>query len=335
MKKNKMIIAMLISVFFIVGLSGCGLISKTPEAEKKTAIASVNGENVTRDDFQKRLEPLEKQYEEQYGADFFTKQPTYLTTVKDQLLQTMIQEKVMLQKAAELKMVITDKTVNAEVDKEIAATVKNFGGEKTYEAQLKAAKLTPAGYKASLQTEYKTNLTLQKLFSTITASAKVTDQEVINYYYTNQYNYTEKPDTINVSHILVKTDAEALKIFKEIKAGMKFTDAAKKYSTDAANKATGGLLGDIVYTSTDYDKDFLAGAIATPTGKVSMPVKSAAGYHLIKINTRHEYKLKPLDKVKADIKKTLLDSKQKDLFNAAYATWEKAAKIVQHPELMP
>lgn len=325
---------MIIFAAFVLGISGCDLISKTPAGVKKTAVATVNGEKITKDDYSKRLSAQEQQYEAQVGADFFTKNPQYLSQVKSQVLQQMIQQTVMLQKAAELKLTVDDKTVNTEVDKQIASTIKNFGGQKTYEAQLKAAKLTPQSYRATLVEEYKTNLTLHKLYDKITASAKVVDQEVINYYYTNQYKYTVKPDTMNVSHILLTTEANAQKAYKDLKAGMKFADAVKKYSTDTATKGKGGLLGDILYTDTTHDNYFMGTAIATKPGQISAPVKSQDGYHIIRINSRHEYKLKPMASVKAEITKTLLDSKKTTLFNTAYASWEKAAKIVQHPELL-
>lgn len=333
MKRNKTIIAIIISVFFIFGLSGCGLISKTPEGEKKTAVASVNGVTISKGDYQKRLDPLMMQYESAYGSDVFTKQPDALSNVKDQLLQQMIQEQVMLQKAKELNISVDDKTVNTEADKQIADSVKQFGSKKAYEDALKAANLTAESYKASLTTQLKTSLTLKKLYDNITSGAKVTDQDVTNYYYTNQYNYTEKPDTMNVSHILLKSEGDAKRVATMIKAGMKFEDAAKKYGTDGT-KDKGGLLGDIPYNTTEYDKDFVKGAIATPTGKVSAPVKTQFGFHLIKINSRHEYKVKPLDAVKGQIKTQLLEDKKKELFNTAYTTWEKAAKIEQHPEVI-
>lgn len=333
MKRKRILIA-IISAFFILGLSGCGLITKTPEAEQKTAVATVNGEDITKADFQKRLDPLLQQYEAYYGSDYFTKNPSELTTVKDNLLQQMVQEKVMLQKAKELKLTVDDKTVTDEVNKQINAAIKQMGSEKKYEDQLKAAKLTPESYKATLTDEMRTNLTIQKLYNNVTSGANVTDQEVINYYYANQYNYTEKPNTMNVSHILVKTMADAQKVEKLLKGGMKFEDAAKKYSTDPGSAKNGGLIGDVEYTSTEYVKEFVNGAIATPTGKYSNPVQSQYGYHIIKVNSRHVYKQKPLDAVKGEIKTTLLDQKKQSLFSTAYAKWEKDAKISQHTDLL-
>jgi foldase protein PrsA len=334
MIRIKASIAIIISVFLIFVFSGCGLISKTPEGKLKTVIAKVNNVKITIGEFQDRLKPQQAQYEAMYGADFFTSQPTYLTQLKDSIFSQMIQEEVMSQKAAELKITVTDKEVNTEVDKQVASDLKSAGSQAKFDAGLKTAKYTLASYKAELFKGIKKNLIIQKLYNQTVKGAAVTDQEITNDYYTNQYKYTEKPDTMKISHILLKTEAEANNVLKLIKAGMKFEDAAKKYGTDST-KDTGGSLGDPVeYTSTSLDADFMKAAILSPTGKVSGPIKTQFGYHLIKVTQRTEYKLKPLAKVKADITKTLLDAKKSDIMNKVYSDWESKDKIVKHQELL-
>jgi foldase protein PrsA len=334
MIRIKASIAIIVSVFLIFVFSGCGLISKTPAGKLKTVVAKVNSVKITLGEFQDRLKSQQGQYEAMYGADFFKTQPTYLTQLKDTIFTQMIQEEVMTQKAEELKITVDDKTVNDAVDKQIASDLKSAGSQAKFDAGLKTAKFTLKSYKAELFKGYKKSLTLQKLYNTTVKSAAVTDQEITNEYYTNQYKYTEKPDTMKISHILLKTEAEATKVLKEIKAGLKFEAAAKKYGTDST-KDTGGSLGAAVeYTSTDLDADFMRAAILSPTGKVTGPVKTQFGYHLIKVTARTEYKLKPLDKVKAEIQKTLLDAKKTDIMNKAYSEWEAKDKIEKHQELL-
>lgn len=332
MKKNNVLIGIMVSVFLVFGLSGCGLISKTPEGVQKTVVAKVNGQKITLGEYQKRLDLEVAQIKMQYGPDVFTQQPDALPTLKTQLLTQLVQENLILQKGDELKLSVDDKTVNTEVDKQTEADVKQAGGQKNYEANLKTAlNMTPDEYKTLMKNQVKVQDTLKKLQDYTSKGASVTDQEVINYFYTHQYDYTVKPNTMNVSHILLKTLPEAEKVAKEIKAGLKFTDAAKKYGTDGTKDA-GGLLGDIEYTTTEYDKDFVNGAIATPTGKVSAPIKTQYGYHLIKVNSRHEYKVKPFDSVKAAVKATMLDAKKKDMFNTAFTAWQTKAKIEQYTD---
>lgn len=48
MKNIKKSISILLAGIFVLGLSGCNLVSKTPEAIAKSVVAKVNGESITR-----------------------------------------------------------------------------------------------------------------------------------------------------------------------------------------------------------------------------------------------------------------------------------------------
>ena len=86
---------------------------------------------------------------------------------------------------------------------------------------------------------------------------------------------------VKASHILVSSKAEAEKLKKEIENGeITFEDAAKKYSTCPSGKNGGdlGYLGRNMMV-----KEFEDAAFTLPLGKVSDPVKTQFGYHLIKV----------------------------------------------------
>ncbi|WP_446715400.1 SurA N-terminal domain-containing protein [Caloramator sp. Dgby_cultured_2] len=50
--------------------------SKTEEGEKKTVVAKVNGEKITKGEFEKIFQSQLVQYEMMYGQDFATKKKT-------------------------------------------------------------------------------------------------------------------------------------------------------------------------------------------------------------------------------------------------------------------
>ena len=105
---------------------------------------------------------------------------------------------------------------------------------------------------------------------------------------------------LNVSHILleIKEDAspadtlkkynKLISIKKEIESGkISFADAAKKYSEGPSSKV-GGELGWMTVFQMVYP--FESGAYNTPVGKISKPIRSSFGYHLIKVNDKRESK---------------------------------------------
>ncbi len=81
-------------------------------------------------------------------------------------------------------------------------------------------------------------------------------------------------------HILVKTEAEAKKILKQLEEGANFQQLAKKHSICPSKKRGGDLgefnKGDMVST---FDKAVFSGELLTPIG----PVKTRFGFHIIKV----------------------------------------------------
>ncbi|MDH5446292.1 MAG: SurA N-terminal domain-containing protein [Gammaproteobacteria bacterium] len=149
---------------------------------------------------------------------------------------------------------------------------------------------------------------LQKL----AAGYDVSDEEVKQFYTANQESYVSQAEQRKVSHILIKVDDKideksALKKIKSIqtklKKGNSFSKLAKEFSQDPGSAKQGGDLG--FFGKGVMDKAFEASAFSLKKGKVSKPVRSAFGYHLIKLEDIRAAKVQTFDKVKAQIRKDL------------------------------
>ena len=91
-----------------------------------------------------------------------------------------------------------------------------------------------------------------------------------------------------LSHILVKTLAEARDVLKDLNEGASWKDEAKAKTIDPSGKDNGGALTDegktcqtLVNAQAVYDADFVRGAIAGKAGVPTGPVKTQFGYHII------------------------------------------------------
>lgn len=86
------------------------------------------------------------------------------------------------------------------------------------------------------------------------------------------------------SHILVKTEQQARDLKTQIEGGAAFADLAKQHSSCPSSRQGGSLgtfgKGDMV---PEFDK-VVFGDLAI--GKVSEPVKTQFGYHLIQVQNR-------------------------------------------------
>ncbi|MBE7704252.1 MAG: peptidylprolyl isomerase [Cyanobacteria bacterium SIG29] len=90
---------------------------------------------------------------------------------------------------------------------------------------------------------------------------------------------------VKASHLLVKTEAEALKIKEEIAAGKDFAQAAQEVSLCPSGQ-NGGDLG--YFTKGQMVKEFETAAFSMEVGEVSNPIKTQFGYHLIYLTDKKD-----------------------------------------------
>jgi len=136
----------------------------------------------------------------------------------------------------------------------------------------------------------------------------------------------DKFETAKASHILIRfqgsrvpvkagekdlTPEEALaktqEIRKQLLAGGDFAAIAKKESDDTGTATNGGSLG--TFNHGQMVPEFDAAAFSLPVGQLSEPIKTAFGYHLIKVEER---KQKTFEEAKPEIEKQLKSQMGRD-----------------------
>lgn len=109
--------------------------------------------------------------------------------------------------------------------------------------------------------------------------------------------YDRMKEDVEVSHILVRipqgaTPADTLTAWKKINSTLKrldkedFAKVAKEISEDQSAEENGGYIGWVTAFRTVYP--FETVAFNTPVGKISAPVRTAFGYHIIKVHNRRK-----------------------------------------------
>ena len=86
---------------------------------------------------------------------------------------------------------------------------------------------------------------------------------------------------VNASHILVRTETEALACITYLRQGRTFEDLAKEKSICPSGKK-GGSLG--WFGRGQMVKEFENAAFSLKKGEISKPVKTQFGWHIIKVN---------------------------------------------------
>src|SRR5690242_207545 len=125
---------------------------------------------------------------------------------------------------------------------------------------------------------------------------------------------------VRARHILVESEDEAKAIEAELKKGGDFAELAKKKSKDPGS-SDGGDLG--FFTKDQMVPEFSNVAFSLDPGKISDPVKTQFGWHIIKVEEKRNRKPPGFDQVKGQIETYVTRKAQAD-----YVTkLREAAKI--------
>ncbi|MEW6161705.1 MAG: peptidylprolyl isomerase [Nitrospirota bacterium] len=158
----------------------------------------------------------------------------------------------------------------------------------------------------------------------IESKAKVSDQEVKDYYEKHREDFTPVSQ-LRASHIVVKTEKEAKKILERLKKGEDFAQIAKKSSIDTVSAKNGGDLGFLSRGQTV--PEFEAAAVRLKPGEISEPVKTKFGYHIIKVTDKKVGQVIEFEKIKDHISQNLSAQKQKEVFDSYIEGLKKSYKV--------
>jgi peptidyl-prolyl cis-trans isomerase C len=103
--------------------------------------------------------------------------------------------------------------------------------------------------------------------------------------YVSRHRELMPPDSeIHAAHIVVESSAVARQVKRQLDRGARFETLATRFSTDKATRAQGGALG--VYRPGSADPEVEAAILSLKPGMISEPIKTEAGYRLIKVLRR-------------------------------------------------
>jgi len=227
-------------------------------------------------------------------------EPKRLLKLQADVLQSMIDQKIILEMAKIDSIEIKEKEVEQALDQQIEYMVSQAGGEDRAEEMLgQSLKSLRREYRQDMHDRMITERYQQQLLSSMTAGR----QEVITFFNTFRDSLPVFPTKINLWHILIPIEAgeksqnSAFTKINELRdkiiGGESFEELAKQCSQDPGSAPNGGNLGFVRRGSLVLE--FESVAFTLPINEISQPVKTSFGYHLIqpvekqgeKINVRH------------------------------------------------
>jgi len=205
--------------------------------------------------------------------------------------ESMIEQLVIIKMAEADSVEVLDKDVERALDRQIENIISQAGGKEAAEQAL-GRKISD--FKRSYRDDMKGKLLAEKYTTSLTSGISVTRGEVINFYDTYKDSMGSFPTLYKTRHILLEINPsessleEALlkteKIREEIIGGLSFDSAAKKYSEDPGSKELGGNLGYVPRGS--FVQEFEQAAFTLDINKLSKPIQTKYGYHLMEVLKR-------------------------------------------------
>lgn len=146
----------------------------------------------------------------------------------------------------------------------------------------------------------------------LTAEAKAaTTDEAMKKVYAEAAKQMGEEQEVRARHILVETEDQAKAILADLKKGGDFAAIAKEKSKDTGAAAQGGDLG--YFTKDQMVPEFAEVAFKLDKGKLSDPVKSQFGWHIILVEDKRLKPVPEFDKVKDQIESYVQRKAQADL----------------------
>lgn len=291
MKRLYLIAVVFLTIMLL--LSGCG----------EKVVATVNGEKITENELNSRI----NQVAAMYGYDLESEEGKQLVGfLKEQILQSLIEERIVLQAASDKKISINNDDVKKELDK----VKEQFASDQEYQDFLKERKFT----EANLKTYIKNQLILNKLFEEVTNDITDTTKDIKAYYDNNKPEFYVD-EQVKASNIVVKTEEEAKGIIDRLDNGEDFGALAEELSIDPTAKQN---KGDIGYFDKNASlvEEFKKAAFELKTGQYTKePVQTMYGYHIIKVEDRKVAKQRTFEEVEQELKERFIFEEKNEKFS--------------------
>ena len=285
-------------------------------------VARVNGQDVTKTDFDRLIRNIELQNGGRPVPP--ERRDEILRAALDQLVTyTVLSQEV---KARNISV------PEGEIEKNLAQMKQQAGSDQAFKKALAERNMT----EARLRADARTDLAINKIIEEEVAKAgEATDAEVKEFYEKNPDKF-KQDEAVRASHILIRVDpkadeatrqkarAKAEDLARQAKAGADFAQLARDHSADGS-AAQGGDLDFMVQGQTV--KPFNDAIFSMQPNQISDVVETEFGYHVIKVTEKRAASQVPLERVSARVRQHLTEQKQRERYEAFIQELKAKARI--------
>ena len=288
---------------------------------------------------------VDKAYKTQFPGRVEGENEDQVQLRRMEILRSLIDNELMLQRAEKAGLVATDADVDARLNELKAPYTKE-----EFDKQLKDWGLSLEELKAQIRRDE----SVKKLFNKdITSKIDITDAEVASFYNANRGSFNLPEPRVHMAQIVVtaqadpnvhnlkndkaKNEEEAGRKMQAIEARLKqgedFAMMAQNYSEDPTTTPNGGDLGFMGESALDkVSPELKKLVLSLQPGQMSPVIRTPSGFQILKMISREPAGQRDLSdpRVQQSIRETLLSRKDQLLKTAYYESARNEAKIVNN-----
>lgn len=268
-------------------------------------VATVNGEQIDREEFVNKL--AEETALAKGEAPLKAEQ---MASLKEEVLNQLIEEKLMLQRARDLSLVVGYTEIEARIGE-----IKKDYGNGGFDSLFGDGGINYKAWRQALQRR----LLLEKVIAQdVNAKIQVTDEEAELHFKANRKAYLSER-RVRAAQIVVRDRDLVEQILKRLKAGEDFAKVAREVSI-GPEAQRGGDLGFFERGMMPETIDRVV--FSLPVGEMSGVVKSPYGFHIFKVLDRQARAGRKFASVKERVSADLRKLKEAE----AYERWLEGLK---------
>jgi peptidyl-prolyl cis-trans isomerase SurA len=228
------------------------------------------------------------------------KDPAAARKLKNDVLDRLVEEKVVAAEAHKENVQVSDADVDQQVDQALQAARQTLGSEAAFQEQLRREHLTEEKLRAKYSGDFRSQLMAQKLVQKEVQGRVTADSgDARAYYEKHKGELRGRPDVYHISAILLRyqpgdsvkarAHARAVTVLARVKTGEDFAKLATLFSDDPSARDGGQLPW---FSRGDFDSVFTTAAFALKPGENSDIVQTRFGYHIIHVDSVSDGRVK-------------------------------------------
>ncbi|HPF35851.1 MAG TPA: peptidylprolyl isomerase [Candidatus Krumholzibacteria bacterium] len=213
--------------------------------------------------------------------------------VRDEVLQRLIESKLIIAAARLEEIEISDDAVEREVQGNIDQLVRYYGSEQALEQELVRNGMTMADYRKRARGQLRDQHYMRAVLNRfIRPKVEVREDEVDDWYADHGDEVPATPDSLTLADILIPVEPPADvqrdvqrklgAVLQKLGDGAAFADVARELS-EGPMASRGGRIGPIKRGEL-YSQALEDAVFRLPVGQVSQPVVSERGVHIVKVD---------------------------------------------------